>query len=65
MVDEVNKLLPVEQQFSPLGWYWSKYERLNLEYKRLYPSGNLWKRFRVFTALMFACGLVAARGITR
>jgi hypothetical protein len=59
MVSEVNKRLPREQQFSPLG-RWSKYQRLNAEYKRLYPDGNLWRRYRILMALMFASGLVSA-----
>jgi len=60
MVDEVNKRLPREQQFSPLGWYWSKHRRLASEYQRLYPDGNLLRRYRVLTALMFASGLISA-----
>ena len=60
MVSKVNKRLPIEQQFSPLGWFWSKYRRLNPEYKRLYPDGNLWRKYRVLVALMFASGLISA-----
>jgi len=62
MVDKVNKLLPAEQQFAPLGWYYSKYKRLNYEYRRLYPDGNLLRRYRALTLLMFACGLVSCWG---
>ena len=62
MVDKVNERLPVEQQFAPLWWYWSKSRRLAAEYKRLFPDGNLWRRYRVLTTLMFVCGLIFAWG---
>jgi hypothetical protein len=35
MVDKVNGKLPKRDQFAELGWYWSKYQRLHREYKRL------------------------------
>jgi hypothetical protein len=60
MVDKVNEMLPKGEQFAPLGWYFSKYQRLNREYKRLYPDGRLLLRVRVLTALMFACLLICA-----
>jgi len=60
MVDKVNEMLPKGEQFAPLGWYFSKYQRLNHEYKRLYPDGRLLLRVRVLTALMFACLLICA-----
>jgi hypothetical protein len=41
MMDKVNAKLPKEDQFDPLGWYWSTTRRLHREYKRLYPSGRL------------------------
>jgi len=59
MVSEVNKRLPREQQFSSLG-FWPKYQRLNAEYKRLYPDGSLWRKYRILMALMFATGLISA-----
>jgi hypothetical protein len=62
MVDKVNERLPAERQFALLGWYWLKYQRLAAEYKRLFPDGNLWRRYRVLTALMFVCGLIFAWG---
>jgi hypothetical protein len=65
MVAEVNKFLPVDQQFSQVGWYSSKYERLKREYKRLYPDGNLWKRFCISVALMFAFALAGIWAISR
>jgi hypothetical protein len=60
MVDKVNDMLPKEQRFAALGWYFSKYQRLNREYKRLYPDGRLLLKVRVLTALMFACLLICA-----
>jgi hypothetical protein len=62
MVDKVNMLLPTERQFAPLGWYYSKYKRLNYEYRRLYPDGNLLRRYCALTLLMFACLLVSCWG---
>jgi hypothetical protein len=46
IIDQVNKKLPSEQQFSPLGWHYFKSRRLLIEYRRLYPSGTLDKRLR-------------------
>jgi len=63
MVDEVNDKLPEERKFSHLWWYWSKYERLFAEYRRLYPDVGLLRRFRVLTALLFVCFLVSAWGL--
>jgi hypothetical protein len=48
IMDKVNTKLPKEDQFDPLGWYWSKRSRLHREYKRLYPSGRLFLRAKVF-----------------
>jgi hypothetical protein len=62
MVDKVNEMLPKGQQFAALGWYFSKYQRLNREYKRLYPGGHLLLKVRLLTALMFACLLICAWG---
>lgn len=60
MVDKVNGKLPKGEQFAELGWYWSKYQRLHREYKRLYPGGRLLFKVRVLTAMMFACLLICA-----
>jgi hypothetical protein len=60
MADKVNEMLPKDEQFFPLGWYFSKTERLHREYKRLYPDGRLLLKFRVLTAMMFACVLICA-----
>jgi hypothetical protein len=62
MVDKVNDRLPKDQQFAELGWYFSKYQRFNREYKRLYPGRRLLVKRRRLAALMFACLLVAAWG---
>jgi hypothetical protein len=60
MVDNVNDRLPEREQFASLGWYFSKYQRLHREYKRLYPDGRLLLKIRVATTLMFACLLISA-----
>jgi hypothetical protein len=63
MMDKVNDRLPREQQFDPLGWYLPKYQRLQIEYRRLYPNGRLVAKTRVAMALGFASLLVAAWGL--
>ena len=63
MVDRVNERLPGEQSFAPLGWYWSKYRRLFGEYKKLYPDGNLVRRFRSLIMLTFAYFLIGVWGL--
>ncbi|HKN75325.1 MAG TPA: hypothetical protein VJW94_09120 [Candidatus Acidoferrum sp.] len=64
MMDKVNEKLPKEEQFGVLWWPVSKYQRLNREYKRLYPDGGLLSKVRVLTALtlMFAFLLVCVWG---
>jgi hypothetical protein len=63
MVDRVNDKMPEESQFSHLWWYWSKYERLYAEYKRLYPDGGLLRIIRVLQVLGFASFVVLAWGL--
>jgi hypothetical protein len=60
MVDKVNGKLPNGKQFAELGWYWSKFQRLHREYKRLYPAGRLLFKFRILMAMMFACLVICA-----
>ena len=62
MIDKVNDRLPKDQRFAELGWYFSKYQRFNREYRRLCPDGRLLVKQRVLTALMFACLLITAWG---
>jgi len=62
MMDKVNDRLPRDQQFDPLAWYPPKYQRLQSEYRRLYPEGRLAVKARVATALGFASLFVAAWG---
>jgi hypothetical protein len=59
MVDRVNDKLPEESQFSHLWWYWSKYQRLYAEYKRLYPDGGLLRTIRVLQVLGVASFVLA------
>jgi hypothetical protein len=63
MVNRVNDKLPEESQFSRLWWYWSKYQRLYAEYKRLYPDGGLVRTIRVLQILGFASFVVLAWGL--
>jgi hypothetical protein len=60
IVDAVNAKLPKEEKFAPLGWYFAKTQRLNREYRRLYPSGRLLWRQGICSAAMLLCLLVAA-----
>jgi hypothetical protein len=62
MVDQVNDRLPKKEQFDPLGWYLSKYQRLQREYKRLYPEGLLLLQYRVACALGIVCLFICAWG---
>jgi hypothetical protein len=63
MVDRVNDKLPEESQFSRLWWYWSKYQRLYAEYKRLYPDGDPLRAIRLLQVLGFASFVVLAWGL--
>ena len=63
MVDKVNARLPEEHQFSHFWWYWSKYQRLFAEYKRLYPDGGLGKRFCILGVLLFVSFIATAWGL--
>jgi hypothetical protein len=58
MVGKVNDKLPKGEQFAALGWYLSRYQRLQREYKSLYPDGRLLLKLRVLRALMIACLLI-------
>jgi hypothetical protein len=57
MVTQVNKKLPQESQFSPLGWYAPKTRRLLREYRRLLTSGKLLWLERALGVAMAACCL--------
>jgi hypothetical protein len=50
IVNDVYSELPVDQRFSPFGWYYSKHRRLLDEYRRLYPEGKLIKELRILGA---------------
>jgi hypothetical protein len=55
MVEEVNSRLPKDSQFSPMGWYPSKRQRLHREYRRLFPTGTLLIKVRAAIAIAFGC----------
>ncbi len=60
MMDKVNAKLRKDDQFDPLGWYLSKTLRLHREYKRLYPSGQLYRRTKLFWVVGCFCLLTCA-----
>jgi len=61
-VDKVNEKLVEKERFDWLGWHFFKYQRLNREYKRLYPDGPLLFHGRILTALMIVCLAIFAWG---
>jgi hypothetical protein len=63
ILTKTNEVLPEERQFSVEWWYYSKQIRLFREYRRLYPQGNLCRRFYVFMAICLAALLLAAWSI--
>ena len=58
MVAAVNGRLLEVEQFQPLGWYWEKTQRLNRDYRRLFPEGRLHLKIRVLGASMLVCILI-------
>jgi len=60
MVNQVNKKLPMDLQFSPLGWHPVKTLRLHREYQKLYPGGQLVLQVRLLIASAFASLLLCA-----
>ncbi len=62
IIDKVNRELPEEERFEWFGWNLSKYQKLNREYRKLYPGERLPFRLRVLTILLFVCVLVCAWG---
>jgi hypothetical protein len=63
MVDKVNDKLPEERQFSHTWWYWSKYQRLFADYKKVYPNGPLLRTLRIMGVLVFVCFLATVWGL--
>ena len=60
MVEQVNKKLPGEERIEPLGWYFSKTQRLHRVYRKLHPDGNLLLMVRLLIALMIFGLLICA-----
>jgi hypothetical protein len=58
IVEQVNEQLPTERHFAPLGWYWTKYQKLGREYKRLYPDGRLLRKVRILMIVALVCGVI-------
>jgi len=45
-VEKVNDLLPQDQRFQALGWYYGKRRRFEKEYERLFPDRKLRRKER-------------------
>jgi hypothetical protein len=60
MIGEVNRRLPEKDQISYLWGHYSKYRKINLEYRRLYPAGRLifYNRLLTFAGFGFVLALV-------
>ena len=59
-IDKVNEKLQEKERFDWLGWDLFKYQRLNREYKRLYPDGPLLLQTRLLSVLMIVLlGIIA------
>ena len=64
IMEKVNANLPKDEQFGPLGWYQAKNSRLQREYKRLYPSGQLLQKQRLLFGIMVFCILIAGLSLS-
>jgi hypothetical protein len=62
LVDDVNKSLPADRRFNPIGWYFAKHYDFKGAYERLgrgrYPPPRL-RRLQV-GALLFFAGMIIA-----
>ncbi len=59
-VEKVNDLLPEDQRFQALGWYYGKRRRFEKEYERLFPDRKHRRKERILVllgaiALLGAC----------
>jgi len=63
MVHAVNAKLPAEARFAEFGWYLGKTQRLFREYRRLYPSGTLYRRQMQLLFTGLGCVILAAVGL--
>jgi len=59
-MDKVNEKLQEKERFDWLDWHLFKYQRLNREYKRLYPDGPLLLQARILVVLMIVCLAISA-----
>ena len=60
MVDEVNRHLPKERRFSPVGWWLGKALDVYSEHERLYPGIGRRNQLRVLILSMFVLFICAA-----
>ena len=63
MVETVNAMLPKEERFEVLGWYWPKTARFYRTYRNLCPGGRLlhrlhWLYGAALTSLVAAAALL-------
>jgi hypothetical protein len=54
MIDELNRLLPENERFDPLGWYFAKYIRFAEAYRAAFPQSRQLQRTRLFGF----CGMI-------
>jgi hypothetical protein len=59
MVENVNKLLPGEKQYSQMWWYPGKLFRVCGDYRRLHPQGRL-SRYMVVLMVVMGISLITA-----
>jgi hypothetical protein len=62
IIDDVNKHLPKERRFAPIGFWWvGKRMDLFAEYKRLYPTDR--RRTQLYLLYGLAASLIAAAAL--
>lgn len=62
MVEDINKLLPAEKQYSPMWWYPGKLSRLRGDYRRLHPQGSL-SRYMIAAIVIMGISFLTALAI--
>ena len=62
MVEDVNKLLPGEKQYSPMWWYPGKLFRLRGDYRRLHSQGRL-SRYMIAAIVIMGVSFLTAFAI--
>jgi hypothetical protein len=60
MVEKLNALLPAEERFSLLGWYFGKLLRFSRLYRARFPHDLLWRAWMSTITGLFVALLAAA-----